>query len=89
MPRREDERLANLSRGHPVACTCQACTDKFLKKKGIKPGRPAKGRKLAAEAVKRHPKNCECPSCSILRSAGSLPGSGEGVKGFFKRLLTR
>lgn len=89
MPRREDERLANMSRGHPVACTCQTCTDKFLKKKGIKPGRPASGRKVAAETVKRHPKDCDCASCSILRSAGSLHVPDVGVKGFFKRLFTR
>ena len=89
MPRREDERLANLAKRHPVACTCKTCTDKFLKKKGIKAGRTAEGRRVASETVKRHSEDCTCSSCSILRSAGSLDTSDGGVKGFFKRLFTR
>ncbi len=68
MPRREDERRLNLSKRHPEACTCQDCTDKFLKKKGLKTGRPAGKKTKGMEMVKRHPANCECASCSLLKS---------------------
>ncbi len=37
MPRREDERSRNITGRHVEACTCQDCTDRFLKGKKIKP----------------------------------------------------
>ena len=66
MPRREDERRLNLSKTHPAACTCKACTDKFLNKFVSK--KVKKTPKIKHEAVKRHPADCGCASCSLLKS---------------------
>ncbi|MFQ6025922.1 MAG: hypothetical protein ACE5Q6_00245 [Dehalococcoidia bacterium] len=68
MPKREDERNLSLSGKHPVYCTCSACTDRFLKRKGIK---SSKG--VAREKVKSHPQDCRCATCSLLGSVGDLP----------------
>ena len=69
MPRREDERRLNLSKTHPAACTCKACTDKFHNKFINKQAKKAKrAPKAKHEAVKRHPADCSCPSCSLLKS---------------------
>jgi hypothetical protein len=87
MPRREDERRLNLSKKHPEACTCRDCTDRFLKKKGVKPNRLQKRKPLAAEPVKRHPADCQCASCSLISSVDlfSVPDRGKG--GLLKRLF--
>ena len=87
MPRREDERYRNLSGKHPEACTCQDCTDKFLKKKGIKPGRALDGKRRPAEKVKRHPAGCSCASCSLLSSVDLPQTKPRGAGEFFKKLF--
>ncbi len=87
MPRREDERRFNLSKKHPEACTCRDCTDRFLKKKGIKPGLARKGKQRPAEPVKRHPPNCSCASCSLLGSLDLSTVKEGGAGGFLKRLF--
>ena len=68
MPRREDERFRNLSGKHPEACTCQDCTEQFLKKRKIKSARLSRKKQRPAEKVKRHPAGCECVSCGLLTS---------------------
>lgn len=70
IPKREDERNLNMSGRHPAYCTCQGCTDKFLKRNKIKPGRRARA---APERVKPHPANCACATCRLLSSVGDLP----------------
>ena len=67
MPKREDERLRNLNSKHPEACTCQDCTEEFLKKKEIKAERLRRKSK-PAEKVKRHRAGCDCVSCGLLTS---------------------
>ena len=37
MPKREDERLRNMSGKHPAACTCVDCTERFLRKNRVLP----------------------------------------------------
>jgi hypothetical protein len=68
MPRREDERWRNLAARHPKACTCQDCTDKFLKKKEIKARVEGGIKPRGKDRVKRHPVDCECASCRLLKS---------------------
>ena len=87
MPRREDERRLNLSKTHPEACTCRDCTDRFLKKKGIKPNWLQKRKARTAESVKRHPADCQCSSCSLISSVdlSSVPDREKG--GLLKRLF--
>lgn len=68
MPRREDERWRNLTGRHPKACTCQACTDKFLRKTGIKASGEAAAKPRGKDRAKRHPVDCKCASCSLLKS---------------------
>ena len=87
MPRREDERRLNLSGRHPEACTCKDCTDRFLKKKGLKAGKPSKTKPRAGETVKRHPADCQCASCGLLKSVGLAQEGDPPKAGFFKRLL--
>ena len=92
MPRREDERLQNLSGRHPAACTCQDCTGRFLKKKKIKPGKnklaALVGKKQApAEKVAKHPADCTCASCVLLGSLENLPQLEQKPGGFLKRLF--
>jgi hypothetical protein len=92
MPRREDERLQNISGRHPAACTCQDCTDRFLKRKKIKPGRTKLGsilgsKRAPAEKVAKHPSDCTCPSCVLLRSLENLPQLEQKPGGFLKRLF--
>ena len=97
MPRREDERFQNLTRRHPAACTCQDCTDRFLKKKKIKPGRNKLGtmlgsRRTPAEKVSKHPADCTCASCVLLGSLENLPQLDlprleKKPGGFLKRLF--
>ncbi len=86
MPRREDERLLNLSGRHPAACTCQDCTDRFLKGKKIKPQR---NRRADGEKVAKHPLGCTCASCSLLRTMENLPQLDRGPGGFLKRLFRK
>ena len=91
MPRREDERYRNLSGQTPEACTCQDCTDKFLKKRGIKKGNK-RGVSLwaklrPAEKVNRHPVGCSCTSCRLLGSVELSGTNDQGAAGFFKRLF--
>ena len=71
MPSREDERWLNLSSKHPAACRCQNCTDKFLNQKAIKAKKPPKNKRGVTESVKRHPADCPCASCSLLKSMDS------------------
>ena len=73
MPRREDERYANLTGKHPIYCTCVQCTDKFLKKKGIRGKKSLFQRLLAGKQNRRHPANCGCATCNLLRSVADLP----------------
>lgn len=81
MPRRQDERWLNLSKKHPKACTCQDCTDKFLKKKEIK-ARVEAGVKLRGkDRVKRHPAGCECASCRLLKSVNPIDPGSSGEAG--------
>ena len=87
MPRREDERRLNLSKRHPEACTCKDCTDKFLRKKGIKTGGLGGKKKRGMEAVKPHPADCECASCSLLGSVDFSQVEGRGSPGIIKKLF--
>ena len=87
MPRREDERLQNLDGRHPVACTCQDCTDRFLKNKKINPARNSK--RAVVEKIAKHPANCTCASCVLLGSLENLPQLEQGPKGLLKRLFGR
>ena len=94
MPKREDERRLNLSGRHPEACTCQDCTDRFLKSKKIKPGRGRLrvglgNKKVSAEKVAKHPVDCDCASCVLLGSLENLPQLDSRPKGFLKRLFGR
>jgi hypothetical protein len=73
VPRREDERYANLTGRHPAYCTCVQCTDKFLKKKGIRGKKSLFQRLLAGNHQKRHPANCSCATCNLLRSVAAFP----------------
>ena len=90
MPRREDDRLRNLTGRHVEACTCQDCTDKFLKKKKITPNRnqPA-NRRPDGEKVAKHPLDCACASCGLLRTMENLPQLDRGPSGFLKRLFRK
>ena len=88
MPRREDERLQNLAGRHPAACTCQDCTDRFLKSKKINPQRDRTGNKrAAADKVAKHPDDCACASCVLLGSLENLPQLDRKPGGFLKRLF--
>jgi hypothetical protein len=92
MPRREDERIQNISGRHPAACTCQDCTDRFLKKKKIKPGMNQLGSMLGntgapAEKVATHLADCTCASCVLLGSLENLPQLEQKHGGFLKRLF--
>ena len=92
MPRREDERIQNISGRHPAACTCQDCTDRFLKKKKIKPGMNQLGAMLGntgapAEKVAKHPADCTCASCVLLGSLENLTQLEQKPGGFLKRLF--
>ena len=92
MPRREDERIQNISGRHPAACTCQDCTDRFLKKKKIKPGMNQLGSMLGntgapAEKVAKHLADCTCASCVLLGSLENLPQLEQKPGGFLKRLF--
>jgi hypothetical protein len=90
MPRREDERFQNLAGRHPAACTCQDCTDGFLKSKKIEPNRNRSGGKpVAAEKVAKHPVDCDCASCVLLGSLENLPQLDRRPGGFLKRLFGR
>jgi len=105
MPKREDERHAGLTGKHPVYCTCTQCTEKFLRQKGIRPGRSLIAKlvgRTGGEKVKAHPPGCACATCNLLRSVGDLPAvnaSGPpahgapparpGRKGILGRLLGR
>ena len=68
MPKREDERLRNLNSKHPEACTCQDCTEQFLKRRESMASRLLRKKKRPAEKVKRHRAGCDCVSCSLLTS---------------------
>lgn len=87
MPRREDERFRNLSGKHPEACTCQDCTEKFLKKRNNKPARSLRKKQRPAEKVKRHPAGCDCVSCSLLTSVDLSATNEQGPGSIFKRFL--
>ena len=87
MPRREDERLQNLAGRRPVACTCQDCTDRFLKSKKIKPARNSK--RAVDEKISKHPANCSCASCVLLGSLENLPQLKQRPMGLLKRLFGR
>ena len=92
MPKREDERLLNLAGRHPAACTCQDCTDRFLKSKKIKPGRNKLGsgpgeKRAVAEKIAKHPADCACASCVLLGSLENLPQLDRKPGGFLKRLF--
>lgn len=90
MPRREDDRIRNMTGRHVEACTCQDCTDRFLKKKKITPGRNRPGNRRAdGEQVAKHPRSCTCASCSLLQTMGNLPPLDHGPRGFLKRLFRR
>ena len=90
MPKREDERLLNLAGRHPAACTCQDCTDRFLKGKKIKPQRNnRKNSSAAGEKVAKHPVDCSCASCGLLRTFEDLPQLDRGPGGFLKRLFRK
>lgn len=86
MPKREDERLRNMTGRHVEACTCQDCTDRFLKRKKISPQR---NRRSGGEKVAKHPLDCTCASCGLLRTMESLPQLDRGPGGFLKRLFRR
>ena len=73
MPRREDERYANLIGRHPAYCTCTECTEKFLKKKGIRGKKSLLQRLKRGNQNRRHPANCGCATCNLLRSVADLP----------------
>ena len=87
MPRREDKRLQNLVGRHLVACTCQDCTDRFLKSKKIKPARNSK--RAVDEKIAKHPANCSCASCVLLGSLENLPQLKQRPMGLLKRLFGR
>ena len=90
MLKREDQRLWNMTGRHFEACTCQDCTDRFLKKKKITPGRNRPGNRwFGAEKVAKHPLNCTCASCGLLRTMENLPQLDQGPRGFLKRLFRR
>lgn len=84
IPKREDERNLRLAGKHPAYCTCQGCTDAFLKKRKIKPARRGA---VAPERVESHPRDCKCSTCQLLGSVGNLPPLNRGRTGFLKRLL--
>jgi len=86
MPKREDERLLNMAGRHPAACTCQDCTDRFLKGKKIK---PQGNRRAVGERVAKHPADCTCASCRLLRTFEDLPQLDRGPGGFLKRLFRK
>ena len=87
MPRREDERLQNQAGRHSAACTCQDCTDRFLKSKKIKPAMNSK--RAVGEKIAKHPANCTCASCVLLGSLENWPQLGQRPKGLLKRLFGR
>ncbi|MDA1127190.1 MAG: hypothetical protein O2913_00635 [Chloroflexi bacterium] len=90
MPKREDERQRNLRGRHVEACTCQDCTDRFLKKKKITPSRNKPGiTRTGGEKIAKHPRDCECASCALLRTMGNLPQLDKGPGGFLKRLFRK
>ena len=91
MPKREDERLLNMTGRHPAACTCQDCTDRFLKSKKMKPQRakPQLARQASAERVAKHPADCTCTSCVLLGTLENLPQVDRGPGGFLKRLFRK
>ncbi len=80
MPRREDERYTNLTGKHPVYCTCVQCTDKFLKKKGIRGKKSLIRRLLGGNQKRRHPANCSCATCNLLRSVADLPSESPSAE---------
>ena len=86
MPKREDERLLNMAGRHSAACTCQDCTDRFLKGKKIKPQRT---RWAGGEKAAKHPVDCACVSCGLLRTFEDLPQLDRGPGGFLKRLFRK
>ncbi len=86
MPKREDERLQNLAGRHPAACTCQNCTDRFLKGKKINPQR---SKRAVGEKVAKHPLDCACASCGLLRTLDNLPQPDRERGGFLKRLFRK
>ena len=69
---------------HVEACTCQDCTDRFLKRKKISPQR---NRRSGGEKVAKHPLGCTCASCGLLRTMENLPQFDRGPRGFLKRLF--
>ena len=87
MPRREDERLQNLAGRHPAACTCQDCTERFLKSKKTKPARNSK--RAVGEKIAKYPADCTCASCVLLGSLENLPQLDQVPKGLLKRLFGR
>ena len=87
MPRREDERHLNLTGGHPAYCTCTECTDRFLKKRGIRPTQSRWKRFFGRDKVKSHPNGCGCATCNLLRSVDQLPTVSPRKAGFLHRLL--
>ena len=90
MPKREDERQRNMTGRHVEACTCQDCTDRFLKKKKITPSRSKQG--IAGgggEKIAKHPRDCTCSSCGLLRTMENLPQLETGPGGFLKRLFRK
>ena len=92
MPKREDETRQSLSGKHPVYCTCTQCTERFLQRKGIKPGTPSKKRpfgKTRGEKVMAHPVDCTCATCNLLRSVEDLPPVEKRKPGLLQRLLGR
>ena len=91
MPKREDETRQSLFGKHPVYCTCTQCTERFLQKKGIKPGKVAKKPfgKTGGEKVMAHPADCTCATCSLLRSVDNLLPVEKRKAGLLQRLLGR
>ena len=85
MPKREDERNLRLHGKHPAYCTCTVCTDRFLKRKGIKKS----GKGVAREKVKPHPQNCQCATCNLLSSVGELPDLPRPKRGLLNRLFRK
>ena len=86
MPKREDETRRNISGRHVEACTCQDCTDRFLKKKKITPQRK---KRADGEKIAKHPVGCTCASCGLLRTMENLPQLDQGPSGFLKRLFLK
>ncbi len=73
-------------------CTCTQCTERFLQKRGIKPGNSSKkipSGKARGEKVKAHPVDCTCATCNLLRSVDGLPPATERKLGLLPRLLRR